>query len=265
LSIIQQVRTIPLYVHYFLKVADQHSLQAPFIFEFYSKIRRGMKDNDGIEEIENVRKLYLRDNSKVFGNDFGAGSRAAKSMRGKSVASIARHGISSRKDCIFLSELVKKNQPETCIELGTSLGIATSYLARSTKHGYVYTFEGNNSLVQKAKNVLGQLNCENVKIIDGDIDEKLPEQLDRIERVDFAIIDANHTYEALLHYFNLLQGKMKDSGIMVIDDIRWSVDMYRAWKKIISSEEVNASIEFLNKGVLLFEKHLQKQHYILSY
>jgi len=265
LSIVQQLRTIPLYIQYFLNVTDQHSLQAPFIFEFYSRLLRGIKNSDGIEEIEEIRKLYLKDKSKVFGSDLGAGSRVVKVEYGKSVASIARYGISSVKDCIFLSELVKIIQPETCIELGTSLGIATSYLAQSNEHSFVYTFEGNNSLVQKAKELFAQLNCENVQIIYGDIDKMLPEKLEQLEKVDFAVMDANHTYEALQYYFNMLRKKMSPAGIMVIDDIRWSVEMYRAWKKLISNESVSISIEFLNRGVLLFEKHLQKQHYILAY
>lgn len=224
-----------------------------------------MKNNGGIGEIESIRKSFLKDTSKFRGKDLGAGSRMARSLRDKTVASIARHGISSKMECIFLSELAKSFQPETCIELGTSLGIATSYLAKSSKHGCIYTFEGNDVLVENAINVFSKLRCKNVQIIHGNIDKTLPIQLEQLDKVDLAVIDANHTYEALLRYFNLLKVKMNYAGIMVIDDIRWSVEMYRAWKKLISDEAVTSSIEFLSNGVLFFKKGLQKQQYILSY
>lgn len=265
MSIVQLLRTIPLYIDYYLEVADQHSLQAPFIFEFYSSLIKGIENNAGIAEIEAIRKSLLKDMSKVSGNDLGAGSRLAKSSRNKTIAAIARHGISSKKECIFLSELAKSFQPQTCIELGTSLGIATSYLARSIKNGCIYTFEGNDELLQNANKVFSQLNIENVQIINGNIDKTLPIQLEQLDIVDLAVIDANHTCEALLGYFNLLKVKMNSAGIIIIDDIRWSVEMYCAWKKLILDETVTLSIEFLNNGVLFFEKGLQKQHYILSY
>lgn len=223
-----------------------------------------MKSNNGNAAIEEKRKSYLKDRSKVFGSDLGAGSRLLKSS-GQRISDIAAHGISSKKDCAFLSELIKMKQPKVSIELGTSLGIATSYLAKSSKQNFVHTFEGNNSLIQKARELFGQLNCENVDIHHGDIDEMLPRKLAQLDKIDFAVIDANHTHDAVLNYFDLLQEKISDTGIMIIDDIRWSPAMNRAWKNLISREAVSISIEFLNKGVLLFEKHLQKQHYTLSY
>lgn len=265
MAIVQQLRTLPLYFNYFLNVTDRHSLQAPFIFEFYSKFIQGIKNNVCIDEIEAIRKAFLKDHSKIRGIDFGAGSRITKSAGDKTVAMIAKHGISSQKDCIFLSELVKLIQPKTSIELGTSLGIATAYLSKSIRHGSICTFEGNDELVQKSSTLFRHLNCQNVQLVKGNIDEKLPSQLTQLDKVDFAIIDANHTYEALLLYFDLLKSKMSDSGVVVIDDIRWSVDMYRGWKKIISDDAVTNSIEFLNKGVLMFKKSIQRQHYILSY
>lgn len=224
-----------------------------------------MKSNVGIDEIEAIRKWLLKDNSIVRGVDLGAGSRIANSLGEKTIASIARHGISSKKECIFLSELVKKIQPKICIELGTSLGITTSYLAKSSEGACIYTFEGNDVLIQKATEVFSKLNCENVQIIHGDIDEELPGQLEQLDETDLVLIDANHTGEALLRYFNVLKVKMSSAGVVVVDDIRWSVDMYRAWKKLISDESVSVSIEFLNNGLLFFEKGIQKQHYILSY
>lgn len=265
MSIVQVLRTIPLYINYFFKVTDQHALQAPFIFNFYSNLIQGMKTNVGIDEIEEIRKSLLKDNSTVRGVDLGAGSRVGKSSEEKTIADIARHGISSKKECIFLSELVKMTQPKICIELGTSLGVTTSYLAKSSEDVCIYTFEGNDILIQKATEVLSKLKCENVQIILGDIDEELPSQLDQLNKVDLALIDANHTGEALLRYFNLLKVKMNSSGIIIVDDIRWSVDMYRAWKKVISDESVSVTIEFLNSGLLFFERGIQKQQYILSY
>lgn len=264
MAFVQRLRTLPLYFNYFLKVTDQHSLQAPFIFEFYTNLIQGINKNKGIEEIETIRMAFLNDHANIRGIDFGAGSRVAVSGRDRTVSMIAKHGISSKKDCIFLSELVKRIQPKSCIELGTSLGVASAYLSKSIKNGHIYTFEGNDALVQKSTEVFHRLNCKNVKLIQGEIDKMLPGQLEQLEKIDFAIIDANHTYSALLHYFDLLKIKMSDSGVMVIDDIRWSVDMYRGWERIISDSSVIISIEFLNKGLLIFKKGVRKQHYILS-
>jgi len=258
---IQLLKTIPLYFDFFLKVTDKHGLQAPFIFQFYSSLIEGLKDNNGNPTIESWRESLLKDNKIVKGIDFGAGSR----VKSKTIASIARYGISSKKDCLLLHELVRIIRPKTCIELGTSLGIGTAYLAMVNASTNIYTFEGNGDLIRMSQALFTKLRINNIHKIQGNINETLPKKLEELGIIDMVIIDANHTQEALIHYFNLLKPKMNDTGIMVLDDIRWSAGMYRGWKKIALDQQVTISLEFLNKGLLFFRKRLQKQHYILSY
>ena len=150
-----------------------------------------------------------------------------------------------------------------CLELGTSLGIATSYLAKAKNVDLVYTFEGKQQLLKKARQLFDDLHINKIQIIEGDIDDELPATLDHIDHVDLAIIDANHQKKALLAYFNLLKAKVSSHGVIIIDDIRWSTDMYQGWLKLVKSNDVSLSMDFLNKGVLFFEKGIQKQHYIL--
>lgn len=263
--LLQKLKTLPLFVDYFFRVVDQHSLQAPFVYEFYSKLKKGIQQTKGINEIEQYRESLLKDNSIVEKQDFGAGSHVLGASKRQTYSMIARHGISSQKECIFLSELVKIFQPKTCIELGTSLGVSTAYLAKSGSINSLFSFEGNRTLAGKATSFLNHQNCTNVQIIEGNIDDELPKLLKDIKEIDFVVIDANHTQKALLAYFDLLIDKIHHKGIIVIDDIRWSTDMYIGWKKLIKKEGVSLSIEFLNQGVLIFEKGIPKQHYVLSY
>ena len=128
----------------------------------------------------------------------------------------------------------------------------------------VYSLEGNGVLVEKAKDLLHRLDIENVQILEGNIDSELPTLLDKVESIDLVIIDANHTRKALCYYFQLLISKMGTHGIMFIDDIRWSRDMYGGWQELLQRSEVTLSMEFLNFGLLFFEKGIQKQHYIQS-
>ena len=51
--------------------------------------------------------------------------------------------------------------------------------------------------------------------------------------------------------------------VMVIDDIRWSRNMYRGWKALQAQKSVGMSMEFMNQGLLFFSHSIQKQHYIL--
>jgi len=239
---------------------DQHSIQAPFAFLFYSDLMRAIRNSNAIKEIEKARNRFLLDNSVIEGEDMGAGSRVAKVSK---ISSIARHGISSKRDCIFLYELANICKSATCIELGTSLGIATAYLSMSEFVKTLYTFEGNKILAEKASQLLSSLHTQKAQIIHGNINKELPVLLDSLDQIDLAIIDANHTGKVLLNYYELIIPKMNSNGIMVIDDIRWSDGMYRGWKKLTGEQDVSLSIEFLNKGLLFFKKGIQKQHYVL--
>lgn len=263
--LLQKLKTLPLFIDYFFRVVDQHSLQAPFVYEFYATLKKGIQQSKGINEIEQYRKSLLKDHSVLEKQDFGAGSRVLSESEEQTYSMIARYGISSLKECIFFSELAKIFQPKTCIELGTSLGVSTAYLAKSDSIDSLFSFEGNRTLAQKAVSFLNHQNCTNVQVIEGNIDDELPKVVKGIREIDFVVIDANHTQKALLTYFDLLKEKINHKGVMVIDDIRWSTDMYSGWKKLTKMEDVSLSIEFINQGVLIFEKGISKQHYVLSY
>ena len=261
MRLLQQLKTIPLFVNYFLTVVDQHSIQAPFAFQVYHALKDCFKTSPGIEDIERARHQLIKDDAIISGDDFGAGSRIA--TPGK-LSSVARFGISSKNDCIMLHTLATVLKAEICIELGTSLGIATAYLAKAPYMKAVYSFEGNTFLYEKSNQLLKSLNVQNTHIIYGNIDNELSPVLEKLDQIDLAIIDANHKQEALLAYYQLLAPKISIKGAMVIDDIRWSTEMYAGWKKILRKPEVTLSMEFLNRGLLFFEKGLQKQHYVLT-
>jgi predicted O-methyltransferase YrrM len=261
LRLLQQLKTIPLFVRYYLTVVDEHSIQAPFAFQFYKKLKNEIETSEGIKEIEDARLGFLSEQTKIVGEDLGAGSRARKVS---SFSSIARLGISSKNDCIFLQSLANICKAKVCIELGTSLGISTAYLSSSDCVKSMYSFEGNEGLAKKARALFKSLNIDKAHIIHGNIDGELPLLLNQLDVVDLALIDANHTRPALLRYYQMLAPKMSDGGVIVIDDIRWSVEMYKGWNKLISKSEVSLSMEFLNKGLLFFKKGMQKQHYVIS-
>jgi len=244
-----------------LRVIDEHSIQAPFAYEFYVNLKRSMRSSKANQEIEHERKNFLEDHSIISGEDLGAGSRLNNAAR---VSTISSKGISSQKACIFLHNVAKLHQVENCIELGTSLGIATAYIATVSSVENVYTFEGNQGLIAKAKHLFKKLDLHKIKIFSGNIDDELPRFLQARKVLDMAIIDANHTKEALLRYYHWLQPKMQKRAIIFVDDIRWSNDMYAGWKQLVGKKEVSVSFEFANFGLLFFEMDLPKQHYVLS-
>ncbi len=256
------LKTVPLFADYYLKAVDEHSLQAPFVFDFYTHLKKASQYHGVWKDLETARHELLNDHSKLTVNDVGAGSRVNTAE--KTVSRIAKYEISSPKKCALLSGLIGCGEYRTCVELGTSLGITTGYLAKTVKKGVVYTFEADPVLCQKAQNLLRQTGCENVKIIHGNIDESLPSFLGKMPSVDFALIDANHTGIALKRYFNMLKPVMAENGMIVVDDIRWSVDMFKAWKEIALHSGGLLSMEFKEIGVLLFKKNHPKQQYILE-
>jgi len=78
-------------------------------------------------------------------------------------------------------------------------------------------------------------------------------------------VDGNHTYKATVRYFNAFKGIHCNSIIMIFDDINWSNDMLRAWKKIRNSSNTGIIIDLYRMGIIFKFPGLSEQYLQIFY
>lgn len=251
------------YVNYWLEAVDAHSLQAPFIYNFYKEVVQNDEIMDNHLAIEKIRGGLYKDTREIKIVDLGAGSMVSKNTS-RPVKSIARSALSSPKFCRLLYRLVQHSKAKQIVELGSSLGITASYLASANSNGVLHTIEGCKETAEVAESTLAKMNLKNVNLYNANIDTVLPKILES-GSIDFAYIDANHTYEATSKYFKWMSESAHENSILVFDDIHWSSEMNKAWNEIKNSKEIGLSIDLFEAGIVIFNKSIPKQDYILSF
>lgn len=249
------------YLKYWFVKEDQYSIQSPFVFDLYNGLLGFIqKSKEKDLDLEKLREKLLTDSEILDIEDFGAGSKKLNKPLRKT-SSITKYSSSSRKFSQLYQYFVSQTPAEVVFELGTCVGINTLYLSRKVK-GQLFTFEGSKALWEKAQE---NIKPKNTAYILGNIQETLKEAIQKNKPIDFALVDATHTYEATLSYFDSILPHIKESGIICIADIHWSKEMNSAWNKIKAHEAVIISLDFFECGVLLFDKKLTRGHYILHY
>ncbi len=251
------------YIRYFFKAKSRFGIHAPFAYEFYSGvIMSGEKVPDSFCEIEDLRASMLRSKKSIRVKDFGTGARNESPLR--RVSMIARSYANSGKDALLLYRIIRYVTPSAILELGTSLGFTTLYMAKAAIDVPVYTIEGCPETARLAKQNFDKCGM-NIKLIVGNIDQVLPELLQKNFKPGFVFFDGNHTKEATLRYFALCCQQADEKSVFVFDDIYWSAGMKEAWLTIISHPEVVLSIDLFRLGIVFFKKNSAKQHFVLKY
>lgn len=206
----------------------------------------------------------LQDTRQLQVTDLGAGSKDLK-QRQREVKEIARTSAKPPKYGQLLFRLANYFQPETIFDLGTSLGITTSYLAEARKQANIYTFEGCPSIAKVARENIRSLKLKQVQLIEGNLDETLERQLQKIEKLDFSFFDGNHRYTPTMQYFESCLTKHHDQSVFVIDDIYWSGEMKQAWKEIKKHPQVMQTVDLFFVGLVFFRTTQPKEHFTLSF
>ena len=148
------------------------------------------------------------------------------------------------------------------VELGTSLGITTAYMAAVDSRNRVVTYEGCPAVAKIAQANWKSLGIKNIECRVGEIDvEKLDAEL---EQVDVAFVDANHTYASTRAYINILLQKVHAKSVLVVDDIHHSAEMERAWREICADERVTSTMDLYQMGLVFFDKYYWKRHYVMK-
>jgi len=257
-----QIRIILKFIKHFItaKHTGGHGVHSPFVFQFTHYVLEEKNSFYIFSSIEKLRKQLKNDNRIIDVTDFGTGKN-----RQNKILTIASKSAKTAKLGQLLFRIAHYSKATQVLELGTSLGISTLYLACQNSTSKCISMEGCAATAKIAKENFDKLEVKNIEIIVGNIDDNLNSTLEKFENIDVLFIDANHKYEALTAYFEKCLPKMSKNSILIIDDIYWSVGMENAWSFIKNHTQVKSTIDLFQLGIVFFNDDLKKKHYKMRY
>lgn len=249
-----------IFQHRLSKQTRGFGVHSPFVFRFVNYVLKEKIPFYKFESIEQLRTALLKDKREIDIIDFGTGSD-----RTEKVSYIARKALKSAKYGQMMFRMICYFKVKNVLELGTSLGITTSYLAASDADIKCVSLEGCPDLAKIAQENFRKLGLQNIEVQQGDINQILTTALNGFEKLDFIFFDANHQSSAVLKYFDSCLSKVHKNTVLVVDDINWSSDMEMAWKIIKDNPKVRTTIDLYQLGIVFFNTDLNKRHYKMHF
>jgi len=223
-----------------------------------------------VDKIENLRRNLLNSTNEITIIDCGAISpniclTAVEKDKGrilKKTIGEATKGSVPYIRGLLLFKLIREFQPLICLELGTALGISSSYQSAALElnnRGRIVTIEGTKSVAEVARQNHKILGLSRVITKIGKFKNVLETIINEIKPVDFVFIDGHHEETATLNYFNTIVPSLSDYAILVFDDIGWSKGMKRAWKALTQDNRIKFAINLIGIGICVISKSESKK------
>lgn len=251
------------YLKFLYNSKNEHGVHSPFVFDLVTKCFYDKTKYPEYLILKNYRKSLLENKNIIEVTDFGAGSRVFKTNK-RQISKIAKTAGISPKRAELLFRITKYFQPETILEIGTSLGLATSALSLGNTNAKITTLEGCPNTLAVAKNLfqVSGFKLKNIEFINTEFSSYLKTAT---ENCDWKLIyfDGNHSKQATLGYFELLLPTITNETVWIFDDIHWSKDMEEAWETIKNHPKVTVTIDTFQWGIVFFRTEQEKEHFII--
>ena len=252
------------YLNYYLLSHHKkgHGIHSPFVFDLVSRVFNSKPDKDVLSAVRQVRNRMISDKRKIIFEDLGSGTWR-KGLR--KVSDIAKYSAITEKYGKLLSNIATEFASPMILELGTSLGISTLYMASFCPDTPVYTIEGSPTVAAIARQNFIEAGLKNVKVLVGPFDDILPGLFKDGVKPGLVFIDGNHRKTPVIKYFNQISEFSDSKTVVIIDDINYSKEMSEAWNEIKLNRRVSVSIDFLRMGILFFREGINQINLIIRY
>jgi len=250
------------YLKFLWDSKNEHAVHSPFVFNLLTKCFYDKKEKPEYQILRNYRKSLLENKNFIEVTDFGAGSKVFKSNR-RQISKIASTAGISPKKAELLFRVVNYFKPENILEIGTSLGLATSALALGNPKAKVITLEGCPQTANIAQNQLDEFNCKNVENVISEFESFLISENLQATHYNLIYFDGNHSKKATLAYFDLLLSTITNDSVWIFDDIHWSAEMEEAWEIIKQHPKVIVTIDTFQWGFVFFRREQKKEHFVI--
>jgi predicted O-methyltransferase YrrM len=257
-------------IKFLWKSKNEHGVHSPFVFNLVSKCFYDKKIYPEFSILAAYRKSLYANKNFIEVTDFGAGSRIFDSSK-RQISKIAKTAGISSKRAKLLFRIVNYFQPNSILEIGTSLGLATSAMALGNKNSKIISLEGCINTMSFAKSQLQVMsspaqssdNFKNVEFINIEFSKYLKTINQQPTTNNLVYFDGNHSQKATLEYFELLLPTITNDSIWIFDDIHWSNDMEKAWEIIKNHPKVTVTIDTFQWGIVFFRAEQEKEHFVI--
>ena len=248
------------YIKFLLKSSNQHGVHSPFVYNLVTKCFYDTTKYNTYTSILNYKKSLLKTKTKIKLTDLGAGSQVMKQQE-RSVSKMAKNAGSTFKRAKLLYRITNYLKPNTILELGTALGLATHAMSLGNPKTKITTIEGCPNISVLTKNQLKINKVENAEIITGDFNNEIKKLTSNT--YDLIFFDGNHQKEATLNYFETLLNTTNNDSVFIFDDIYWSKGMTEAWETIKQHPKVTVTIDTFFWGFVIFRTEQAKEHFVI--
>jgi len=260
----REIKTVAGFLAYYLRAVNRHGIQAPFAYQLNEAVFRSDATEGLHRDFELYRKQLLNDHSEIDLRDFGAGFGGTKCNR-RTVSYVVRNSAKQPRYARMLYRLVRFLKPGIILELGTSAGISTLYMAAGHTEAKVVTVEGCASTADLARKTFSKFSGYDISLYEGRFEDVIPGQALTLPRIDFLFIDGNHRFQPTIDYVNLCFPLLSSGAVIVVDDINWSQEMKEAWLSLKGDSRFTLSIDLYMMGLLFISKNLSKQDLVVRY
>jgi len=235
-------------------------VHSPFVFDLITKCFYNKTQQSAYQKLKLYRAELLKNGSNILVTDFGAGSRVFKSNT-RAVSAIANTAGITKKRAQLLTRLSQYFGFDTVLELGTSLGLASSAIAFGNPKTKITTLEGCPQTSKIAQQQFKKHQLNNITPIVTDFSSFLNKGSLAYDLIYF---DGNHQKEATLEYFNSLIDNTSKDSVFIFDDIHWSKEMEESWEEIKNHPKVSVTIDTFFWGYVFFRTETKhKEHFII--
>lgn len=250
------------YIQFIWHSKNEHAVHSPFVFNLITKCFYEKKQIKEYEVLKEYRKSLIENKNTIKITDFGAGSKVFKSKI-RPISEIAKNAGISPKRAQILFRITNYFKPDFILEIGTSLGLATTALALGNKNAKVFTLEGCPETAQQAQMGFQKYNINNVNLIVTEFHNYLETCNLQTSTYNLIYFDGNHSKKATLAYFELLLPTINNETVWIFDDIHWSSEMEQAWKIIQKHPKVSVTIDTFHWGLVFFRREQPKEHFVI--
>ena len=258
------------YLQFLWHSKNEHAVHSPFVFNLLTKCFYDKKSKPEYAVLRKYRNSFLANNNMIEVTDFGAGSKVFKSNT-RVISKIAKTAGISPKRAELLFRITNYFQPDSILEIGTSLGLATSALSLGSRSvgrkATIITLEGCPETAKIAQLQFQKFNFDNVKsavtTFNSYLEKWNSSPNTNTEHFSLIYFDGNHSKKATLEYFEVLLPTITNETVWIFDDIHWSPQMEETWKIIKKHQKVTVTIDTFQWGLVFFRKEQPKEHFVI--